>query len=174
MLLYPDYRFRRVWEITPEWLAGKGIDALLLDVDNTLTTHDNPEVDPRVLQWLAVMKEHGVKLAILSNNNRERVEPFAKRLGLGFFAGAKKPLGGGARRAMKLLGAKKTAVVGDQIFTDVLCGRMAGLVPVMVDLMEPEPFFFFKVKRALERIVLRGCKTPLETGGGRKQDGRKN
>lgn len=164
LLLYPDYRFRRVWDITPQWLAGKGIDALLLDVDNTLTTHDSPGVDPRVLEWLAVLGEHGVKLAILSNNSRERVEPFAKKLGLRFFARAKKPLGGGARRAMELLGAGKTAVVGDQIFTDILCARLAGLVPVMVELMEPEPFLFFKIKRALEHMVLRGCKIPLETG----------
>lgn len=162
MLLYPEYRFQRVWEITPEWLASRGIDAVLLDVDNTLTTHDNPEVDRRVLCWLDRMRQSGVKLAILSNNSRERVEPFARRLGLRYFARAKKPLGGQARRAVTMLGAGKTAVVGDQIFTDVLCARLAGLTPVMVELMEPEPFALFKIKRALERLVLRGCRVPFE------------
>lgn len=162
MLLYPEYRFRRVWEMSPEWLAARGIDAVLLDVDNTLTTHDNPDVDGRVLCWLDVMRRNGIKLAILSNNSRERVEPFANRLGLRFYARAKKPLGTGARRAVALLDAKKAAVVGDQIFTDVLCARLAGLTPVMVELMEPEPFVFFKLKRALERLVLRGCRVPFE------------
>lgn len=172
MLFYPDYRFRRVWDITPEWLTQKGISVLLLDVDNTLTTHDNPEAEERVTGWLKAMNTAGIHLAILSNNRPERVEPFARRLGLDFFARAKKPLGGGARRAMELLGAEKgrTAVVGDQLFTDVLCARLAGLVPLLVEPMELEPFFFFKIKRFLERLLLWGCKLPYEAPETERKD----
>lgn len=173
MLFYPDYRFRRVWEITPEWLAARGLTALLLDVDNTLAIHNSPQVDARVLRWLDDLRAHGVRLAVLSNNRRERVEPFARGLGLEFFWRAKKPLGGGARRAMRLLGtgSAHTAVVGDQVFTDVMCARMAGLVPVMVEPMEPEPFLLFKMKRALEKVVLKGCRVPFEKAGADKECG---
>ena len=52
----PDYRFRRAWDIPPEWLRDKGITVLLLDVDNTLTTHDNPDVADGVHGWLARMR----------------------------------------------------------------------------------------------------------------------
>lgn len=171
MLLYPAYRFRRIWEISPQWLAQKKIAVLLLDVDNTLTTHDNPQVDPRVLDWLQEMRASGIRLAILSNNRQERVEPFARMLGLEFFSGAKKPLGYRARRAMELLGAgkKETAVIGDQLFTDILCGRLAGLVPILVEPMEPEPFLFFKMKRFLEKRLLYRCNIPFETGKDRKE-----
>ena len=63
----PDYRFRRAWDIPPEWLRDKGITVLLLDVDNTLTTHDNPDVADGVHGWLARMRAAGVRLFILSN-----------------------------------------------------------------------------------------------------------
>lgn len=171
MLLYPAYRFRRVWEISPQWLARQKITVLLLDVDNTLTTHDNPAVDPRVLGWLEKMRASGIRLAILSNNRQERVKPFAEMLGLAFFPRAKKPLGHGARRAMELLGAgkKETAVIGDQLFTDILCGRLAGLVPILVEPMELEPFFFFKLKRFLEKLLLHRCTIPFEAGKDRKE-----
>lgn len=48
------------------------------------------------------------------------------------------------------------AIVGDQIFTDVLCARLAGVTSVMVDPIELETFPFFRFKRALERLILRG------------------
>ena len=37
MLITPEYVFQDVTHITPEWLAEKGIRALVLDIDNTLT-----------------------------------------------------------------------------------------------------------------------------------------
>lgn len=82
----PDYRFRRAWDIPPEWLRDKGITVLLLDVDNTLTTHDNPDVADGVHGWLARMRAAGVRLFILSNNHPDRVEPFAEKLGVGCIA----------------------------------------------------------------------------------------
>ncbi|MCQ4894449.1 MULTISPECIES: YqeG family HAD IIIA-type phosphatase [Anaerotruncus] len=154
----PDYRFRRAWDIPPEWLRDKGITVLLLDVDNTLTTHDNPDVADGVHGWLARMRAAGVRLFILSNNHPARVEPFAEKLGVGCIADAAKPLGGGVRRARERLGAdaREIAIVGDQVFTDVLCANLAGAVSILVEPIELEPFPFFKLKRRLEKLVLRG------------------
>lgn len=157
-LFYPCYRFRRIWEITPEWFADHQISVVLLDVDNTLTTHDNPEVPCEARQWIAQIQKAGIKLLVLSNNRPERVEPFASQLGLGCIANAAKPLTGSVRRASERLGVQRQgmAIVGDQIFTDVLCGNLAGIVSILVEPIELEPFLFFKLKRAAERAVLRG------------------
>ena len=38
----PTYVFDKVGEITPDFLDKKHIKGLLLDLDNTLTTHNNP------------------------------------------------------------------------------------------------------------------------------------
>ena len=133
------------------------ISVVLLDVDNTLTTHDNPEVPDEARRWIAQMQKAGIKLLILSNNRPERVEPFARKLGLGCIANAAKPLTRGVRRAGERLGVQKRgmALIGDQIFTDILCGNLSGIVSILVEPMELERFLFFKLKRAAERVVLR-------------------
>ena len=43
MLFRADFAFKSVLEITPEFLKEEDIKGLLLDLDNTLTTHDNPK-----------------------------------------------------------------------------------------------------------------------------------
>ena len=156
-VFHPIFRFHRIYEIQPEWLREYGISVLLLDVDNTLTTHDNPDVPNEVRSWIERMRAAKIRLMILSNNNQERVEPFAQKLGIGCIANAKKPLGDGVRRTREALGVSngEIAIVGDQIFTDVLCANLAGVWSVLVEPMELESFPFFKVKRALERVVLK-------------------
>ena len=78
-------------------------------------------------------------------------------LGLAFEADGKKPLPGGFLRACAHMGLspRETAAVGDQIFTDVIGARLAGVFCLMVDPIEPEPGWFFRLKRRLERPILR-------------------
>ena len=92
MLFKADFAFRRVNDITPEFLFKNNIKGLLLDLDNTLTTHDNPVPGKGVEEWLKEMKSFGIKLIIVYNNHQERVKPFADMLGLNFISYGKKPL----------------------------------------------------------------------------------
>ena len=78
---------RSVCDITPTMLQHFGIRGLLLDLDNTLTTHDNPRPAEGVLDWITVMKENGIAMCIVSNNHPPRVKPFADLLGLPFQRG---------------------------------------------------------------------------------------
>ena len=82
---------------------------------------------------------------------------FAKKLGLAFEADAKKPLPGGYRRAALAMGLapRQTAVVGDQIFTDILGANLAGMASILVEPFQMEPFFRFRFKRFLERGILK-------------------
>ena len=157
-IFYPDYYFRRVYEIQPDWLQKQNISVLLLDIDNTLTTHDNPEVPPEVSNWVIQMQQAGMKLLILSNNKPARVEPFAAKLGVDYIANAAKPLSGGIWRACERLGVGRSglAIVGDQIFTDILCGKWVGITSILVEPIELENHPFFQLKRELEKMVLIG------------------
>ena len=47
MLITPEYVFQDVTHITPAFLARKGITALVLDIDNTLTADGSQELPPR-------------------------------------------------------------------------------------------------------------------------------
>lgn len=75
MLLTPEYIFRAIEAITPEFLRQHGITALVLDVDNTLTGDGSQQLDATVQQWLDTMRAAGVRLTIVSNNTAARVRP---------------------------------------------------------------------------------------------------
>lgn len=157
MLLTPEYLFSGVAAITPEFLAQRGITALALDVDNTLTAHGSQRLPPAVAEWLGRMRGARVSLAIVSNNGPERVRPFAEGLGLPFVANACKPLGHGLRQVQRQFGVPKSgmALVGDQLFTDRLAGAMYGVTVLVVQPMAPEIKAGIKLKRVLEKPFLR-------------------
>ena len=124
--LYPNAVARRVWQITPQLLNSWGVKGLILDIDNTLTTHNNPIPEPQVAQWLEDNRRAGIRMIVLSNNHPERVRPFAQALGLEFIADGAKPLKKGYQRCSQALGlpCEQLCMVGDQIFTVELGGRI--------------------------------------------------
>lgn len=153
-----DFAFRRTVEISPAFLKKHGIKGLILDVDNTLTTHDNPVPAEGIREWLDTMRAAGIKLIIVSNNHPERVRPFADPLGLDFVSDSGKPLRRGYKAAMKKMGLKasETAAVGDQLFTDVWGANISGVTMLYVEPMELEPKSkrFIRFKRVLEKPFL--------------------
>lgn len=156
-LFKPKMRIDKMIDITPEMMNSVGIKALLLDIDNTMTTHDNPVPADGVEEWIARMKSLGFILMVVSNNNGERVRKFSELLGLEFEDSARKPLPTGFRRACNRLGIKpkEAAVVGDQLFTDMLGGNLLGAYTVLTEPYELESMRFFKVKRACERFIMK-------------------
>lgn len=156
MLFKPTYVFNDITEITAEFLAQHRIKGLILDLDNTLTTHNNPIPPQSSLDWLADMKRAGIKLMIVSNNSAERVTPFAKALELDFVPKGRKPLTFGYTKAQKKMGVEKRslAAVGDQIFTDILGCNLKGIRSLFVFPIEPETSLPFRFKRFIERAFL--------------------
>lgn len=157
-ILHPHHDYRRIYEIPVEFFREQGIKLLLIDVDNTLTTDNNPVPHADVLAWLDACRDAGLRLLAFSNNHEPRVAPFAKGLGLEYVADAHKPLPGRVRKFLAEVGILKeqTAIIGDQIFTDILCGRLVGCMAILVEPMAPEKVWHFRLKRWLEVRILRG------------------
>lgn len=158
-MLHPTIALRSVCDITPELLQSMGIRGLLLDIDNTLTTHDNPVPAPGVQAWITDMKAHGIRLRMVSNNHPPRVEPFARMLGIRCICDANKPLSGGYERALAAMQLQKSeaAAVGDQLYTDILGANLFGIRSIYVAPMEKESWkkqTFIRVKRILEKPFL--------------------
>ncbi len=158
MLFGATVYLENILELTPKMADELGIRGIILDVDNTLTTHDNPTPIDGIYDWIDAMKSSGVKLIIVSNNTPERVSPFAKMLGIEFTADGKKPLSNGFKVALQRLELPKTEVcaVGDQIFTDILGANLFKIKSVHVKPIELEKTVFFKFKRFMEKPFLRG------------------
>lgn len=163
-IFYPTLLFHRISEITCETLDSLGVTALILDVDNTLATHNNPVPDKDVLLWIERMRRNGIHLVIASNNNRKRVAPFAKALSLDYAANSMKPLPIGFWRTSKQLRIppEQIGVVGDQIFTDILGGNLFRAKTFLVEPMQPESGWFFRLKREIEIIILNNYRKKKE------------
>ena len=121
MLFHAKLALRSVCDITPELLGKLGVRGLLLDIDNTLTTHDNPTPAPGVEGWVAGMQAAGISLCLVSNNHPPRVEPFARRLGLDFVCEGKKPLTKGYREAVQKMGLSRKEVAAVGIRSLLMC-----------------------------------------------------
>lgn len=158
-LLQPDAWIGSVQALTPAWLSARGITALLLDIDNTIALWRSSEIAPVVRAWLDRVRDDGIEICLLSNSRRPtRCKRIAGDLGLPYIAWAGKPRLGGFLRALALLGRggpAGVAMVGDQLFTDILGGNRAGLCTVFVEALSPREFFGTKLLRPLERWILR-------------------
>ncbi len=156
MLFRATTAVRSVCDITPRMLQQMGVRGLLLDIDNTLTTHDNPVPAQGVMEWIASMKEAGIQMRLVSNNHPPRVEPFAALLEIPCICDSQKPLSNGFQRAMESMDLPKDqlSVVGDQIYTDILGANWFGVKSIYVPPMELEKTAFFKFKRLMEKPFL--------------------
>ena len=157
MGVIPQYLFHRITEITPEFLQQRGIRALILDIDNTLTFDNQPDIPPEVESWLRRMEGAGIRMAIVSNNREARVRPFAEACGgLAYVADAGKPSREGFVRSAKTLKAapQEIAVIGDQLFTDMAFGNRFGCTTILVERMGPDIPAFVRFKRVLEAPLM--------------------
>lgn len=153
----PNLILKDVTCIDTELLNKNGIKGLILDVDNTLTTHGSQEVEENILTWLAFMKKQNIGLVIVSNNTFDRISPFAQKIGLEFVAMGLKPLTSGLSKAQARLNLKKNeiAIVGDQIYTDIVGGNLKGFFTILVTPFKVEGKLFFKIKRKLESMHIK-------------------
>lgn len=152
-LFRPSAMKPRVTDLTPEFFRAMGVEALLLDVDNTIATYTSHTPIEGAVEWAQKMVEEGFRVLIVSNNYKKRVGPFAQRFGLDFISFALKPLPFGYLRARRRLGAgrRACAIVGDQIFTDVVGANLCGMRSVLLTPIEPEDGMSFRVRRFFER-----------------------
>ncbi len=156
-LFIPDLMLDGILDLTAEELKKRGIRGILLDVDNTLTSHGNPEPLEGVVEWSRAMRRAGIGIMIVSNNTSTRVAAFANKFDLPFIAWGMKPLPFGFIRARRCLGLKRREVmaVGDQVYTDVLGAHLAGVQAVLLTPVHPETSRSFRVRRHFEKGVIR-------------------
>ena len=155
MILYPKAYFRKVEEITIEFLKENKIKALILDVDNTLIDY-NKNLSKDVENWAKVLKDEGIKLYILSNTNqKEKVKTVANKLQIPYEYFAKKPLKSGFMKLQKKLDEEfeNIGVVGDQIFTDVLGGNRCKMFTILVEPIAEKDIWITLLKRPLENAI---------------------
>jgi len=156
-VLRPHWYCDSVFTIPYDELYARGIRALIYDIDNTLAGYDDALPPPRTLELFDRLREKGFTVGLLSNNTHERLRGFNQHIQLPGFAPAGKPFTTTLTRLMRVMGATKreTALIGDQLFTDVWCGRRAGICAILVKPLTDKDVLWVRIKRRLERVVLK-------------------
>ena len=135
-LFRAGYLAKDIYEVSGEALARRGIKLRLADLDNTLVPYGVPLPDQRLENWRDELHAYGVTLFILSNNRHEsRPRIFAEGLDVPYIGHAGKPWKKSFVKAMEQMRVtpEQTAIIGDQIFTDVLGGNRAGVSTILVE-----------------------------------------
>ncbi|WP_078553078.1 YqeG family HAD IIIA-type phosphatase [Bacillus alkalicellulosilyticus] len=151
----PDFALHHFSDITPKWLHRYGIKNIFSDLDSTLAIHDQLG-DEEVIRWVDMLKQEEVTLVIISNNSQERVHRFCDPLQIKGFGRCNKPATGKIEEHIKSVGAKveTSLFLGDQLLTDVWCGKRLGMKTGLVTPVgiEHEPIQI-RFKRQLESLI---------------------
>jgi hypothetical protein len=154
----PSMVVARIPDIPPDALRAKGITAIITDLDNTLVPWRRYNIGEGVVEWLAELERQGIKIVIASNTlHTGRLRQLAAKMNIPFVDRVRKPFVGGFLRAMELMGVsvEQTAVVGDQIFTDVLCGNWLGMTTILLrPPLAKEEFLSTRMLRNVERALI--------------------
>lgn len=155
MNFYPNAYFNKVQEITIGFLMKNKIKALILDVDNTLIDYYK-NLSEEIINWSKTLQGQGIKMYILSNTNKkEKVKSVAETLDVKYELFARKPFKKGFLKVQKILDleSNQIAVVGDQIFTDVIGGNRCNMFTILVDPVTPKDFWYTAWKRPIENMI---------------------
>ena len=147
----PSLRADSITNLTPEFLQKRGVQLLMLDFDNTIVPYTTNTPTDEVSAWLKRMGESPVKLCVVSNSKRDRVKVFCKAYGIDCITHAKKPFSKGIKACLACyqLPASDCALVGDQIYTDVLGANCAGVQSILVKAIDNHNFWL-KARHVLE------------------------
>lgn len=166
-LLQPDMFALSVADVNLDDLENRGIRGVLLDLDNTLVAWQRCDVPPEVRKWIKEACRRNLRLCITSNTrNPRRLARLASELGIEHVRGVAKPRRGGFQKAMAAIGTEpsNTAVIGDQIFTDVLGGNRAGLFTILVKPIHGREFIGTKFSRMAEWLFLKWLRRHCAAG----------
>ena len=152
----PDMFVDGILDIDLEMLKKNSIKGLILDIGNTLVPPKMKEADENAVEWIDKVKKVGLKVCIVSNNSKKRVIKFNERLKVFAIYKAYKPSKKALRQAAMLMNIKEseTAVIGDQIFTDVFGGNRLDMLTVLVKPIARNENIFIKFKRLCEKVIL--------------------
>lgn len=140
--------------LDPAELVAGGIRGVILDFDNTILPWGEATPLPEVLRWVPRLRAAGMAGCIVSNNFSLRVRRVGAMLGIPVVGWALKPLPIGFWRAMAIMGTRPatTALIGDQLFTDVLGGNLLGMTTILVEPLSADEFPTTRLVRRIERL----------------------
>lgn len=159
MKLKPDYTFKNLESIPISFFIEHNIVCVLVDIDNTIASVDNTKIDKSKKQWIELAQKH-VRVILISNNHGSRIQEISNALELETFSFALKPISRVYRHILKKykINRKQIAVIGDQLFTDILGGKLQGFITIYVEPISHNDTLFTTLTRNFERLITKKWK----------------
>ena len=151
----PDIYQKSIYHIDYDKLLDAGIKCILFDLDNTCAPYKEKEPNKKLIELFETLKDMGFKLVIFSNAPKKRIYPFKKVLNVDCLARAGKPSKKSFLKVIKLFnyGLNDVAIIGDQLYKDILGGNRVGITTILVNPMSKDDMFLTRIIfRNLEKI----------------------
>ena len=149
----PDYRVKSIYDISAKWLKRNDYEKIVVDVDNTLISRDKSLVGPRAINWIRSMQQQRVNVALITNNNGERIDGIMRQCAVGCIKRAGKPLPFCYKQIVKAFGGGKIMFVGDQLLTDVLGAKFSNHPVILVESLGGKEHWITRIMRKLEKLI---------------------
>lgn len=170
--LQPDLWVSDIYAINLDSLKELGIKAIFFDIDNTLIQYSDRVSNEKLDNFFERIFDEGFGVGFLSNAKDHRIYSFAEKVtvegkklpehpNFKLTGSARKPLKRGYIRLAKKfnLENKQLAMVGDQLFTDILGGNRYGCYTILVDpINRDDDHWFVAFKRIFEQRHLKKIK----------------
>ncbi|OOB77050.1 MAG: hypothetical protein BEN19_02690 [Epulopiscium sp. Nuni2H_MBin003] len=154
--LYPHQYVQSIYEVDYNKLSRKGIKGIIFDIDNTLVPYYIKKPTTEIVELIDNLKKQGFRVAVVSNNTKRRALHFTKDLKVNTFYRAQKPRRVNIRAALNRMNLRPTqvAIIGDQIFTDILAGNRTGIYTILVKPVSQRDEPITKIKRGVENLII--------------------
>ena len=141
-------------------LLTRDINALILDVDGTLISGNNPVLSKDIKDWILNSKKYFYTYLFSNNPSKSRIKQIADQLNLEFTYSGGKPRKNKLKKILDKIpySTNKIAIIGDRVFTDILVGKRLGLYTILVDSVDYygkkiEKNNFQEIERYLAKII---------------------
>lgn len=162
--LLPDYTAANVEKLDEKFYKCNNIEGVVFDIDNTLVAHTETKPPKNIVDYFKFLSSIGVKYAIVSNNNVERVRLFCEELNIPWYGKALKPRKKYLKKVFNEMNVspKKGCLVGDQLFTDIYGGNRMKMITVLVTAVGEDETGFVSFKRKFEKHILKKNRSILK------------
>lgn len=156
-LLTPKIHINSVYDLDTDILTKNNIKGIIIDIDNTLVAWDCKDLNDKACAFIKDLQKEGFRICILSNSTKKRVNRLNEKMNLPVVCNAAKPFKYSYKKAMRLMqtNVTNTAVIGDQLFTDILGGNKLGLFTVLVEPISTKEFLWTRLMRILEKTLIK-------------------
>ncbi|BCV18926.1 YqeG family HAD IIIA-type phosphatase [Leptogranulimonas caecicola] len=157
-LATPWMRVHAISDIPVSALVDHNIRLVLVDRDNTCVPGDASSAPASVAAWIDRVKAASIAVCFVSNNfHSAQVEASAQELGISRVDHAMKPAPFALWHACKRMGVPRsqTVLIGDQVFTDLMAARLAGIPSILVDPQSTKELWYTRIFRQMEKLALK-------------------